>query len=65
MSLLIYIARAVLLLRCCFSSTYRAETCARWKQAPAHRVIFEVGTGIIGLIFVGAVVAVIILTSRK
>ncbi len=38
---------------------------ARWKQMPQHRVIMEIGTGIIGLMAVGALIAVIIISSQK
>jgi hypothetical protein len=65
MAIIIYIARAFTLLRCCFSSSYRARVRERWKKTPQHRVIFEIGTGVIGLIVIGAIIAVIIVSSRK
>jgi hypothetical protein len=65
MAIFLYIIRAFSLLRCCFSNSYRAKTQARWKKIPTHRVIFEVGTGIIGLMALVAIVAVIIISSRK
>lgn len=65
MAIFIYIARAFILLRCCFSPSYRALTCERWKRAPRHHVIYEVGTAIIGFMFLGAAVVVIIISSRK
>lgn len=65
MAIFIHIARAFALLRCCFSSSYRTRVCERWKKTPQHRVIFEIGTGVVGLIVVGARIAVIIVSSRK
>jgi hypothetical protein len=65
MAIFVYIIRAFALVRCCFSSSYRAKMKARWKQMPQHRVIMEVGTGIIGLMFVGALIALIIISSQK
>ena len=50
MSLLLYLFRAVTLLRCAVSSGYRVEICARWKKTPTHLVIYEIGGGILGLI---------------
>lgn len=65
MAIFVYIIRAFALLRCCFSSSYRAKMKSRWKQMPQHRVIMEVGTGIIGLVFADALIAVIIIISQK
>jgi hypothetical protein len=65
MAIFIYFIRAFGLLRCCFSSSYRARTRERWKKTPQHRIIYEVGTGIIGLVAIGAIIAVIIASSSK
>jgi hypothetical protein len=64
MAIFIYFISAFVLLRCCVSPDYRAKTRARWKRTPTHRVIYEVGGGIIGLIAVGAIIAVIISSQR-
>ncbi len=63
--LFIYIARAFVLLRCCFSKNYRQTTRVRCQQTPTHRVIYEVGTAIVGLVFLGAGVWVLIISTRK
>ncbi|HZI32486.1 MAG TPA: hypothetical protein VFF11_09095 [Candidatus Binatia bacterium] len=65
MAIFIYFAGAFMLLRCCFSGSYRARTRERWKKTPQHRVIFEVGTGIIGLVVIGAIITVIVVSSQK
>jgi hypothetical protein len=65
MSLILYFARAFALLRCCVSSSYRALTLERWKRTPQHRVALEVGTGIIGLVAAGAIIAVIVISITK
>jgi hypothetical protein len=65
MAIIIYFIRGFALLRCCFSSSYRASTRERWKKTPQHRLIMGVGTGIIGLIAFFTIIAVVIATSRK
>jgi hypothetical protein len=65
MAIFIYIARTIVLLRCCFSKSYRESTRMRWQQTPTHRVIYEVGTAIVGLVFLGAGVWVLIISTRK
>jgi hypothetical protein len=65
MALILYIARAFMLLRLCFSSSYRAEIRARWKTTPQHRIIWEVGTGVLGVAVIAVIIAVIISGSRK
>ena len=54
MSIVIYFFRAFTLLRFACSTSYRAETRARWKKTSLHLVIYEVGGGIVGLIVLGA-----------
>jgi hypothetical protein len=51
MTFFIYLARAFYLLRYCFSSSYRAQANERWKKAPSSQVFWEVGSGILGLVF--------------
>ena len=65
MAIFIYLIRAFALVRCCFSSSYRVKMKARWKHMPQHRVVMEVGTGIIGLMAVVAIIGVIIISSQK
>lgn len=65
MAILIYFARAVKLLRCCVSRSFRAQTQARWQATPKHLVIFEVGTGVVGLMAMVAIIVVFIIGSRK
>ena len=64
MAIIIYFVRAFSLIRCCFSSSYRAKTQARWKKTATHRLIYEIGTGVIGLVAMGAIIAVIIVSSK-
>jgi hypothetical protein len=50
-------------LLCCVAyglPPYRAETCARWKKTPFYRVIYEVGSGVMGLIVLGALIWLIV-----
>jgi hypothetical protein len=47
---ILYIFSAFTLVRYVFSVSYRAKTNERWKKTPRHRVVYEVGAGIIGLI---------------
>ena len=56
MSLILYIFRAFTLLRCAWSTPYRAETRTRWKKTPLHLVIYEVGGGVMGLIVLAAII---------
>jgi hypothetical protein len=65
MSLFVYFLSALSLMLYCVSPAHRAKCQERWRRTPTHRVIFEVGGGIIGLIALGAIVAVIIVSSRK
>jgi len=59
-SIVLYIFKAVTLLRCAWSESYRAETQARWKKTPTHLVIYEIGGGIMGLILLGALLWLIL-----
>lgn len=62
---IVYLAAAFSLILYCFSPSHRAKCHERWKQTPRHRVIYEIGGGILGLVILGAIVAVIIASSRK
>jgi amino acid transporter len=46
---IVYIFAAFTLLAYFFSPDYREKTNERWKRTPKHRVINEIGAGIIGL----------------
>jgi len=59
MNIIAYFVAAVSLIMYCFSSPYRAKCRERWKQTPTHRVVYEIGGGIIGLGILGAIAAVI------
>jgi hypothetical protein len=65
MIILVYFLSAFSLMLYCISPTHRAKCHERWKKTPTHRVIYEVGGGIIGLIGLGAIVTVIIVSPRK
>jgi hypothetical protein len=62
MGVLVYIGRAVVLLVCCISGSYRAKTVVRWKNAPAYRIVLEVGGGLVGLLVL-AEICYLILTA--
>ena len=64
MAIIIYFVRAFSLIRCCFSRSYRAMTLARWKKTPTHRLIYEIGTGVIGLAGMVAIIVVIVISSK-
>jgi hypothetical protein len=61
---IIYIVSAFVLLRCVFSPSYRSETTARWRKTPTHRVMYEVGGGILGLIILGVIVYLVVANWR-
>jgi hypothetical protein len=65
MGAIIYIVWALTLIRYCVSPSYRAETRARWKKTPTHRIVYEVGGGILGLVIMGATIAVIVVNSKQ
>ena len=52
MSIFIYLIRGVSLLRYLIAPTYRRNTNARWKATQTHKVIYEVGTGVLGLVII-------------
>ncbi len=54
MCIILYMLRAVTLLRYASSAEYRARTRARWKMTPTHLIIYEIGGGAMGLILLGA-----------
>lgn len=64
MFIVVYIARALALIRYCFSGSYRARAHARWKETPSHKIIYEVGTGLLGLVVMVAIV-VLIYNARR
>jgi hypothetical protein len=59
-SIILYIFRAVALLRCVWSVSFRTETFTRWKKTPTHLVIYEIGGGFMGLIVLVALVWLIV-----
>ena len=65
MGVLIYIFRGLALVWFCISPRYRAKTRERWKNTPSHRLIYEIGGGILGLAVLGAIVLVVIVSNRK
>jgi RsiW-degrading membrane proteinase PrsW (M82 family) len=50
MRALIYLFSAFGLIWLCFSSSYREKCRLRWKNSPKHKVVYEIGGGVIGLI---------------
>jgi hypothetical protein len=56
MRIIVYIFGAFILLRYAFSPSYRIKTNERWKRTPTHKVVFEVGAGLIGLLILGGVI---------
>lgn len=56
----VYIFAAFTLLAYFFSSDYRDKTNERWKRTPKHRVINEIGAGIIGLALLATIVYLLI-----
>jgi len=57
---IVYIFAAFTLLACFFSPDYRDKTVERWKRSPKHRVINEIGAGIIGLALLATIAYFII-----
>jgi hypothetical protein len=62
MGILVYIGRAVVLLVCCISGSYRAKTMVRWKSTPAYRIVLEVGGGLVGLLVLAEICYLIFTT---
>jgi hypothetical protein len=52
MSALLYFFRGIALIWYAVSPSYRRRTNERWKATRPHRLIAEIGTGIIGLVLV-------------
>jgi hypothetical protein len=63
MAILFYVARAFTLLVCCVSGSHRAKALARWKKSPPHRVVLEVGGGVVGLLVLVEIIYLIIISS--
>jgi hypothetical protein len=59
---ILYILAAFTLLACFFSPDYRDKTTERWKRTPKHRVVTEIGAGIIGLLLL-VTIAYFIITA--
>ena len=57
---MIYFFRAFTLLRFAFSPSYRSQTRDRWKKAPTHLVIYEIGGGFMGLILLGVLLWLVV-----
>ncbi|MEO6846529.1 MAG: hypothetical protein ABI443_03995 [Chthoniobacterales bacterium] len=52
MGLFIYIYRGVILLVCLTSARHRSATFTRWKKTRPHKLIYEIGGGILGILFI-------------
>ena len=50
MYILIYLVRGFTLIWYLLSPSYRRKTNARWKVTRPHKLVFEIGTGILGLV---------------
>ena len=53
MSIIVYLLQAFALVRYAGSSSYRRKTHARWKVTQTHKIVSEVGSGVIGLVVLG------------
>ena len=49
MSLLIYLFGGLALVWYAISPSYRRKTNVRWKTTRPHKLVFEIGTGLLGL----------------
>ena len=56
MSAIIYIYRGVLILLMLVSTKHREATFQRWKRSQPYKVIFEIGSGVIGLVVIGVLI---------
>jgi hypothetical protein len=52
MSLLIYLFSGFALFWYACSPSYRRKTNARWKAMRPHKLVFEIGSGILGLFII-------------
>lgn len=59
MAIFLYLARGISLLGCLVWPPHRRRTVARWKTSRPHKNVFEIGTGLIGLILIGALLVLI------
>ena len=50
MYFLVYLLRGFTLIWYVLSPPYRRKTNVRWKKTRPHRLVFEIGTGILGLV---------------
>jgi hypothetical protein len=57
---LIYLFRGFTLIWYLISPKYRRETNARFKATRPHKVVFEVGMGIIGVVMILAFTAMLV-----
>jgi hypothetical protein len=60
MSFFVYLFRGIFLLWYLVSPAYRRSTNERWRKTRRYKLIYEIGTGIIGLIIIGALLALVI-----
>lgn len=49
MNVIIYLLRGFTLIWYLLSLSYRRKTNARWKATRPHKLVWEIGTGILGL----------------
>ena len=62
---IVYIFAAYTLLAYVVSPSFREQTNNRWKGTPKHKVIREIGAGILGLAIVATISYLILSSSRK
>ena len=60
MAIFIYLFGGLALIWYLLSPTYRRKTNDRWRQTRPHKLVFEIGIGIIGLVILIALVALIV-----
>jgi hypothetical protein len=60
MYVLIYLVRGFTLIWYVLSPSYRQKTNARWRRTKPHRLVFEIGTGIVGLVVASTLIALLI-----
>lgn len=57
---LLYLIRGFTLIWYLLSPSYRRRTNARWKVTRPYKLVFEIGTGILGLVIFAALVVLVI-----
>jgi hypothetical protein len=60
MYIFMYLLRGFTLIWYLISPPYRQKTNTRWRRMKTHRLVLEIGTGVLGLVIAFALIALLI-----